>query len=268
MATFAIERIVYEVDNAAGTDGIGGPVLCIHGLGGSSNTWTALMPALQRHKVIRFDLPGSGRSAGIDGELSIDRFVKACLRVMDACQVARAQVLAHSMGTIVATHLAATQSARVASLALFGPLFTPPDAARPGLRARAARLRADGMAGMQAVADTLVQAATSSETRATRLAAMAFVRESLMRQDPDGYARSTDALANSTAADAGSIACPTLLVTGDQDAVAPPQSVRHMGEKIVGAQVEVLSGCGHWTPIERPDACMELLRRFQMRRAI
>ena len=263
MTTSIIERIVYEVDNAANS---GATVLCIHGLGGSSNSWTPLMPVLQRHKVIRLDLPGSGRSGAIEGELSIERFVKACLRVMAACQVARVHVLAHSMGTIVATHLAATEPARVASLALFGPLFTPPDAARATLRARATRLRAEGVAGMQAVADMLVQAATSSETRATRLAAVAFVRESLMRQDPDGYARSTEALAASSAADAARINCPTLLVTGDEDAVAPPQSVRHMGERIQGAQVEVLAGCGHWTPIERPDACMELLRRFHARR--
>jgi 3-oxoadipate enol-lactonase len=263
MATATIERIVYEVDNAAGASGT---VLCIHGLGGNSNTWTAIMPALQRYQVIRIDLPGSGRSAGIEGELSIERFVKACLRVLAACRVERVQVLAHSLGTIVAGHLAAAEPARVASLAMFGPLLAPPDAARPGLRARAARLRVEGVAGMQALADTLVQAATSSETRATRLAAVAFVRESLMRQDPDGYARTADALAESQAADAVRITCPTLLVTGDQDAVAPPQAVRHMGEKIVGAQVEVLTGCGHWTPIERPDACIELLRRFQSRR--
>ncbi|MBA3476777.1 MAG: alpha/beta fold hydrolase [Lautropia sp.] len=260
-----MERIVYEVDNAAGASGT---VLCIHGLGGSSNTWTALMPALLRHKVIRIDLPGSGRSAGGEGELSIDRFVKACLRVMSACKVERVQVLAHSMGTIVATHLAAADPARVASLALFGPLFAPPDAARPGLRARAAQVRAHGVAGMQVVADTLVQTCTSSETRGTRLAAVAFVRESLMRQDPEGYACSAEALAASTPADAARITCPTLLVTGDQDVVAPPQAVRHMGEKIAGAQVEVLSGCGHWTPVERPDACVELLRRFQSRRVV
>jgi esterase/lipase superfamily enzyme len=36
--------------------------------------------------------------------LSIDRFTRACLRVMAACQVERVQVLAHSMGTIVAAH--------------------------------------------------------------------------------------------------------------------------------------------------------------------
>ncbi len=263
MTTATVDRIVYEVDHP---DATGGTVLCIHGLGGSSNTWTALMPALERQRVIRIDLPGSGRSNRAEGELSIDRFVKACLRVLAACHVERVRVLAHSMGTIVATHLAAVEPARVASLALFGPLLAPPDAARPALRARAATLRASGIAGLQAVADTLVQAATSSETKATRHAAIAFVRETLMRQEPDGYARSADALAAALPADASRIDCPTLLVTGDQDGVAPPQAVRQMAERIRGAQLEVLAGCGHWTPIERPDACMDALRRFHARR--
>jgi len=58
----------------------------------------------------------------------------------------------------------------------------------------------------------------------------------------------------------------TLLVTGDEDGVAPPQSVRLMGEKIAGSRVEVLRGCGHWTPLEKPEECVGLLQRFYSQR--
>jgi pimeloyl-ACP methyl ester carboxylesterase len=119
---------------------------------------------------------------------------------------------------------------------------------------------------MNAIADALVQAATSAETKTKRRTAVAFVRESLTRQDPDGYARSCFALAEAAPADPARVSCPTLLVTGDEDSVAPPQSVRLLGEKIAGAQVEVLRGCGHWTPVEKPDECIDLLRRFYQRR--
>jgi pimeloyl-ACP methyl ester carboxylesterase len=64
------------------------------------------------------------------------------------------------------------------------------------------------------------------------------------------------------AADTARITCPTLLVTGEDDVVAPPQSVRMMGQKISGSRVEVLRGCGHWTPVEKPDECIQLLRYF------
>jgi pimeloyl-ACP methyl ester carboxylesterase len=167
------------------------------------------------------------------------------------------------MGTIIAAHLAAADPGCVSSLALFGPLLAPPEPARAAIRARATQAREGDM---QPIADALLRASLSAETRARRPAAVAFVRESLMRQDPDGYARTCEALAEMGPADTSRIDCPTLLVTGDEDAVAPPQAVRMMGERIAGSRVEVLRGCGHWTPIEKPEECTNLLQRFLLER--
>jgi pimeloyl-ACP methyl ester carboxylesterase len=192
--------------------------------------------------------------------------MQAALRVLAASGQERVHLVAHSLGTIVAMHLAAREPRTVRSLALFGPLVAPPDAARATVRARGDKARSEGAAGMQAIADALVQSVLATETKAKRHAAVAFVRESLMRQDADGYARTCDALAEAQAADVSRIACPTLLVTGDQDIVAPPQAVRALGERIAGSQIEVLRGCGHWEPVEKPDECIELLRRFYQRR--
>lgn len=263
MPTRVVERIAFELQ------GSGDPVLAIHGLGGSSNTWTPLAGddgPLARGTLLRLDLPGSGRSHRVEGPLSIARMVAACVRVMEAAGVARAHVVGHSLGTIVAQHLAVAEPKRVRSLALFGPLPAPPDTARGPIRARGAKARAEGVAGMADIADALVRASLSTETRARRPAAVAFVRESLMRQDPDGYARSCEALADAQPADLMQVGCPALLVTGDEDAVAPPQSVRAMAQKLTDARVEVLRGCGHWTPVERPEECAALLRAFLARR--
>jgi 3-oxoadipate enol-lactonase len=246
-------RLAIEVD------GDGEPVVFIHGLGGTTNTFTPLLPAFARHKRVRFDLPGSGRSFRVEGPLSMEKFLEATRRAMTAAKVEKAHVVGHSMGTIVAAHFAAAQPDAVRSLVLFGPLLAPPDQARVNIRARAQKVRAEGMQG---VADALLQSSISSETRGKRHAAVAFVRESLMGQDPDGYARSCEALAEMQAADTSKIVCPALLVTGDEDVVSPPQSVRMMGQKIAGSRVEVLSRCGHWTPLEKPDECIDLLNRF------
>ena len=260
MATQFVERIAVEID------GSGDAVLLIHGLGGTSNVWMPLMPTLMRHRTVRPDLPGSGRSARVEGPLSIDRFVQAMLRVCAVLNIERAHVVAHSMGTIVAFHLAAIAPHLVRSLALFGPLLSPPDAARPGLKARGEKARSEGEAGMQLIADAIVQAATSTETRTRHPAAVAMVRESVMRQCPDGYARSCDALAGAEPADPAAIACPTLMVTGDEDAIAPAQAVRLIGERLADARVEILPRCGHWTTIEKPGECNDALRRFYARR--
>ena len=130
--------------------------------------------------------------------------------------------------------------------------------ARRPSRARGAKARSEGVAGMQAIADALVQAATSAETKAQRPAAVAFVRESLMRQPPDGYARTCDALADAQAADASRISCPD--AAGDRRrgrASRRRSRCAQMGEqdRRRQRQVEVLRGCGHWTPLEMPDEC-------------
>jgi pimeloyl-ACP methyl ester carboxylesterase len=168
------------------------------------------------------------------------------------------------MGTIVAQHIAAARPDVVASVALFGPLIAPPDAARTAMTARAAKAR-EGAAGMHEITQALLNAAISADTRQRLPVAVAFVRESLMRQEGDAYARSCEALAGAQAAAVERIEAPVLLVTGDEDGVAPPQAVRAMADKLHGAKstkVVVLSRCGHWTPVERPEECQRELREF------
>lgn len=259
MSTQFLERVAFEVE------GEGEAVLMLHGLGGTSNTWAPVLSSFANQRTVRLDLPGSGRSQRVEGALSIARFVECAQRVLAALNIRQAHVVGHSMGTIIATHLAAANPAAVMSLALFGPLLAPPEPARASIRARGEKARAGGVPAMQEIADALVVAATSSETRSKRPAAAAFVRESIMRQDAEGYARTCEALSAAQPADTVRIECPTLLVTGDEDAVAPPQSVRMMGEKIAGSRLEVLRGCGHWTPLEKPEECRDLLRRFHSR---
>lgn len=259
MALHLFDRVAIE------DEGDGDAVVCVHGLGGSSNTFTPLMPALARHRVLRIDLPGSGRSQRAEGALSIARFADAVQSACNRLGVQRAHFIGHSMGTIVCQHVAMAAPKLVASLALFGPLLAPTDAARGGIRARAAKLRAEGLPGLHEVTLGLLGAALSNDTRQRQPLAVAFVRESLMRQDPACYAATCDALADAQAAAVDTLEVPVLLVTGDEDAVAPPQAVRAMAERLHrarGTRVVVLPRCGHWTPVERADECQRELRDF------
>jgi len=258
MAFQLINRIAVE------DEGEGPAIVCLHGLGGSSNTFTPLMPAMTRHRVIRIDLPGSARSQQVEGELSIQGYVDAVLEVCDRLKVTQADWLGHSMGTIVCQHIAVAHPKRVSSLMLFGPLMEPPDAARLAIKARADTART-GAAGMHEITQALVGVALSAETRHSQPLAVAFVRESLMRQEGESYARSCEALANASAAAIDRIISPVLLVTGDEDGVAPPLAVRALADRLHRARsnrVVVLPRCGHWTPVERPDECQRELREF------
>jgi pimeloyl-ACP methyl ester carboxylesterase len=257
MSTQIVERMAVEID------GEGDAVILLHGLGGSSNTFTPQMPTLRGLRAIRPDFPGSGRSAA-GGTLSIQGFVDAVVRMARVLGVERAHLVGHSMGTIVCQHLATQQPRLARSLLLLGPLAAPPDAARQGLRERAAKARAEGMAD---IADAVVQAATSADTRAQNAVAAALVREMLMRQDAEGYARTCEALAGAQAADPAAIKCPTLLVAGDEDVVAPASGARAMAERIEGAQIVVLNRCGHWLTFERAREVSEAMRSFYSGRA-
>lgn len=256
MTTQFIDRVAVEVS------GEGEPVVCLHGLGGSSNNWTPVEAALSNFKLVRIDLPGSARSASVEGPIDVKRMADSVIAVCKRLGITRAHFIGHSLGTIVCFHIATSEPHLVRSLALFGPLLCPPDAGRPGILARAEKARTEGVPGMQAIADAICGAALSATTRRERPLAVAMVRESVMRQDPGGYARSCEALAGSVAAPVESIGCPTLLVTGDEDGVAPPQSVRAIGDRIAGSRVVVYSQCGHWTTFERPDECTRDLKEF------
>lgn len=256
MTTQFIENLAIEIE------GEGIPVICVHGLGGSSNTWTPLIPVLQGHRIIRIDLPGSGRSANPTSELSIEQLCAAVLSVCRALDIAKAHFIGHSMGTIVCQHIAADNPELVLSLALFGPLLCPPDAGRPAILARADKALAGGAAAMQEIADAIVAGATSNETKQQQPAVIALVRESVMRQPSAGYAQSCKALAGAQGATLEAISAPTLLVTGDQDGVAPPTAVTAMKERITRSRMVVLSGCGHWTTFEKPHECAQELTNF------
>lgn len=255
MTTHIVKGLAVEID------GEGEALLCIHGLGGSSNTWTPLLAALSGFKVIRPDLPGSGRSTLLKQPLSIERYVAALEDLLATLGVESLHVMAHSLGTIVAQHFVVRNPGRVKSLSLFGPLVAPPEAARPNIMARATAARG-GAAAMQEIADAIVKAATSKETKEHQPAVLALVRESVMRQSPEGYAQSCEALGGAQSAEIEQIDVPTLLVTGDQDGVAPPANVAAMASRIAESRQVVIEGCGHWTTLEKPQRCMLELERF------
>ena len=257
MGTHVVERMAVEID------GRGDAVVMIHGLGGTSNTFTPQMEVAGRMRAIRPDLPGSGRSRA-NGAISIQSFVDRVAAAARALGVERAHFVGHSMGTIVCCHLAAQHPSLVRSLALFGPLLAPSDTARKGLHDRARKAREEGMAP---IADAIVQSATSADTKSSQPVTVALVREFLMRQDAEGYAQTCEALAAAEPADLGRVRCRALLITGDEDAIAPPSGARAMAERMDTAQTIILNRCGHWTGLERAREVNDALRSFYFGRA-
>ena len=256
----------YLMDHIAVEEsGTGSPVVCVHGLGGSSNTWTAMHPSLDAHRFIRIDLPGSGRSKLPQEELSLALLVQCLQTICKRLGIAQAQWLGHSMGTIVLQHLAVAAPSLVKSMVLFGPLAEPPEAAREIIRNRAEKIRSAGIQGLQEVTDALLITAVSEHTKRNNPSAYAYVRESLMRQSPLGYAATCEVLSQARSADIERISSPVLLVTGEEDKVSPPETVHALARRFTSGKSVVFTRCGHWTPIEKPHECAREARSFLKR---
>lgn len=255
MTLVAIGPIVAEVA------GDGYPVVMLHGLGGTANMFQPQMAALSAYRVVRFDLPGAGRSPRPAAPLTMEGIADAVRVALNGMGVGRAHFVGHSMGTMVCQRLAASDPSLVASLTLFGALAEPTDAVRDALLGRARLARSGGMAD---IADQVIAGALSAHTREHSPVAVAFVRESVTRQDPDSYAQNCEALAKGAAVDAQRIAAPTLLITGDADAVNPPSVAQALADRIRGALFSSLDRCGHWAPIEASqDSNRRLLDFFR-----
>jgi pimeloyl-ACP methyl ester carboxylesterase len=98
-------------------------VVLIHGFGASLHTWEPWAQALAgTHRVVRFDLPGSGLSdPDPTGDYSDARTLVLLLALMDRLGIARADVVGHSIGGRIAWTFAAHHPQRVRRLVLLSP---------------------------------------------------------------------------------------------------------------------------------------------------
>ncbi|MFA3874963.1 alpha/beta fold hydrolase [Streptomyces sp. MMCC 100] len=99
------------------------PALYVHGLGGSSQNWSALMPLLDGvvHSEA-LDLPGFGDSPPPDdGDYSITGHARAVVRYLAAAGRGPVHLFANSLGGAVATRVAAARPDLVRTLTLVSP---------------------------------------------------------------------------------------------------------------------------------------------------
>ncbi|MEU3897827.1 alpha/beta hydrolase [Streptomyces sp. NPDC045251] len=99
------------------------PALYVHGLGGSSQNWSALMPLLDGvvdNEAV--DLPGFGDSPPPDdGDYSITGHARAVIRHLDASGRGPVHLFGNSLGGAVVTRVAAVRPDLVRTLTLVSP---------------------------------------------------------------------------------------------------------------------------------------------------
>lgn len=227
----------------------GSSIMFIHGLGGTSEFYAPLIASLgldKTHSLHLLDLEGHGLSpTSAASVISIASYASDFHSLAQHAKITGSTVIAHSMGCLVALTLALQHPDLVSKLILLGPPPTLlPEAGQTGSIARAAAVRTSGMA---AVVDAVVAAGTSSKSKTENPIGIAAVRLSLLSQDPEGYAKGCTALAGaSKALQVGQVKARTLIITGGEDKVSPPQLCDKYSSEIKDANVQVLPQVGHW----------------------
>ncbi|MEV1023952.1 alpha/beta hydrolase [Streptomyces sp. NPDC050264] len=123
LRSVALPGLTLSVRSRPGTRTDLPPALYVHGLGGSSQNWSALMPLLEDSvDGEALDLPGFGDSPPPDdGNYSVTGHARAVIRFLDARGRGPVHLFGNSLGGAVTTRVAAVRPDLVRTLTLVSP---------------------------------------------------------------------------------------------------------------------------------------------------
>lgn len=239
----------------------------LHGAGMDHTVWSLQTRYLAHHgrSVLAVDLPGHGRSGGepLDSVAALADWMVALL---DAAGVAKAALIGHSMGALVALDAAARHPDRVESVVLLGAAERMP--VHPYLLAAAA-------AGDPSAIELVIgwghgPRGHSGGSPTPGLALIPGGRR-LMAAVKPGVLGVDLAACNAYrqgGASADLVTCPALFVLGALDRMAPVKAGRSLASRIKASQIVTIPATGHMVMTEAPDATLDALTSFlDLRRA-
>ena len=230
----------------------GTPLVLLHGFPHDRTLWRPQLRALSAQcRCIAPDLRGFGES-DIAPPFSMDRYADDVARLLDALAIERAVIGGLSMGGYVALAFWRRHAERVRALVLADTRAgadTTEGAAKRRAMIELARER-----GSAAVADAMMTGMIGKRTRARHPDLVAQVRAMCASAPVEGVIGALNAMLarpDSTPTLA-TIDVPTLIVVGEDDVLASPSESRAMHAAISGSTLEIISGAGHVSNLERP----------------
>jgi 2-hydroxymuconate-semialdehyde hydrolase len=247
--------------------GRGAPLLMIHGSGPGVSAWAnwrLCIPELAKaRRVIAPDMVGFGFTDRPTGQrYSMDNWVAQAVGVLDALDIAQADVVGNSFGGALALALAIRHPQRVRRLVLMGSVGVPFDITA-GLDAvwgyqpsfQTMRSLMDVFAWNRKLAtDELAQLRYEASIRPG-------FQESFSAMFPAPRQRWVDAMCSPEAA-IRALPHETLVLHGREDQVIPLANSLTLAQWIPNSQLHVFGHCGHWTQIEHAGRFNRLVADF------
>lgn len=227
--------------------------LFVHGAGSNAGMWRRQLDGLApRHSVLAPDLPGHGRSSGVEGLPTIEAYTDFLTHFADVVCPRPFVLVGRSMGGAVAAAFAARHPARLAGLVLT-------------CTATRFQISPDGIRTAYDVVRGRLPQQFTTETFSAGTG-MDLMREAWMEQvKTDPRVRHGDLLA-CQAFDGrpvlSQIRTPTLVVAGADDQVTPVVAAEQLAHAIAGARLHVLEHAGHQAPLEQSERYNTLLASF------
>lgn len=236
----------------------GPPILLIHELGGSCESFAALIDVLAPHRrVIAVDLRSAGRSEKPPAPFGMDDCAQDLSALLGALNIGQCDVLGAALGTFVAFRLALREPALVRRLILCTAALGISERTAAYVGERAARVRAEGM---RVAVDVSLENAFPTPHEAIRAA----YRPLWLANDPAGYAELSLALGReqTSAAEWAKLTCPVLVTNGAADFIWPPEAGQAVAAAISGARYETLHRAGHFPHLQAADDLAALSLQF------
>jgi pimeloyl-ACP methyl ester carboxylesterase len=255
--------------------GEGPPIVFVHGLSGSWPNWLEQLPVFaQDHRVIAMDLPGFGHSSMPQEPITISAYGRILDELLEILGVSAATVVGNSMGGFVSTELAIAFPQRVERLVLVSgagiSTYRHRDVERiePYLRRVASIVavytgwtasKSDWVARRPGLRKLTLGLVTRHPSRLPATLAA----EQLRGAGKPGFMEALRANIDYRVRERlPEIACPTLIVWGDEDKIIPVRDASVFEELIPGSHKVIFEGTGHMAMLERPAAFNELLGEF------
>jgi len=236
--------------------GRGEPLVLVPGFGTGLWIWYRQVPAFaERFRVIVFDPRGVARSAAQDAPFTMRDLAEDLAALLEELKVEKAHVLGASFGGFVAQEFALAHPSRTRSLILCCTSYGGTGHVPPKPETLAAIASTKGLNTSERVRENLLLAFSprfaaehpSEVERVVNLRAENHVPES-------AYLRQLQAaVAFDASARVGKISVPTLVITGDEDAIVPHQNSLNLAASIPGSKLRIIGGGSHAFFIEQAD---------------